>query len=368
MAVNLGMFFMPFHHPEREYAAILEEDREAIILADRLGYSEVFVGEHYSSLSERIPSPLIFMATLIAQTRRIRFATGVFNMTAQHPAVIAGQAAQFDQLSRGRFIMGIGPGGLVSDTEMFDVGPAEQRPRMVVEAIETILKLWRDEPPYRIDGQFWKFGIENGIWPQFGVGTIPRPYQKPHPPIALSLITPNSSSAVTAGERGWIPVSGNFFHRRYLRGHWERYVEGCDKAGRRPDPSIWRVARCVLVTPTDSEADDYLAESGNGLDFYYSFFQHSFTHGRKALFMIKPDLEMADEALTVEQIKRGLVIAGGPKRVLDQLVALRDEIGPFGTLLMTGHDWDRPAMWQRSMTLLANEVMPHFGRHAAAAE
>jgi alkanesulfonate monooxygenase SsuD/methylene tetrahydromethanopterin reductase-like flavin-dependent oxidoreductase (luciferase family) len=367
MSVQLGMFFMPFHHPERDYATILEEDREAIILADRLGFSEVFVGEHYSSLAERIPSPLIFMATLIAQTRRIRFATGVFNMTAQHPAVIAGQAAEFDHLSRGRFIMGIGPGGLVSDLEMFDVGPPEQRPRMAVEAMETILKLWSQDPPYSINGQFWKFAIRNGIWPEFGVGTIPRPFQMPHPPIALSLITPNSSSAVTAGERGWIPVSGNFFHRRFLRGHWERYAEGCEKAGRRPDPSMWRVARCVLVTPSDGEADDYLAGTGTGMDYYYRFFRHSFDQGRKALFMLKPDDALPDQALTVDGIKRELVIAGSPRRVLDQLVALRDEIGPFGTLLMTGHDWDRAAMWKRSMELLAGEVMPAFGRHAAAA-
>ena len=43
-------------------------------------------------------------------------------------------------------------------------------------------------------------------------------------------------SARTAGERGWIPISGQFFHRRYLRGHWENYVEGCEAVGRRPDP------------------------------------------------------------------------------------------------------------------------------------
>ena len=65
MTVKLGMFTMPFHHPDRDYAAILEEDQEAIVLADRLGFTEAFVGEHFSSWSERITSPLIFFATLI---------------------------------------------------------------------------------------------------------------------------------------------------------------------------------------------------------------------------------------------------------------------------------------------------------------
>jgi alkanesulfonate monooxygenase SsuD/methylene tetrahydromethanopterin reductase-like flavin-dependent oxidoreductase (luciferase family) len=159
-------------------------------------------------------------------------------------------------------------------------------------------------------------------------------------------------------------VSGNFFNQRYLRSHWERYAEGCEQAGRRPDPNIWRVARCILVTETDAEAEEYLGDSTNGLSYYYNFFRHNFSVGRKALHMIKPDPEMSDEDTTVDAIKRSQVIAGGPRRVLDQLVALRDEIGHFGTLLMTGHDWDHPQLWRRSMELLAREVMPRFRKYA----
>ncbi|HET8576014.1 MAG TPA: LLM class flavin-dependent oxidoreductase [Methylomirabilota bacterium] len=366
MAVQLGMFTMPFHHPDRDYATILEEDQEAIILADRLGFSEVFVGEHFSSGSERITSPLIFLATIINRTRQIRLGTGVINLPQLHPATVAAYTAMFDHLCRGRFIMGIGPGGLASDLELFEVSEAELRPQMVEESIDIILALWSQDPPYEIDGRFWKFRLADQIWPDFKVGYLPRPYQIPHPPIALSLLSPNSASARTAGERGWIPVSGNFFHRRYLRGHWERYAEGCERAGRRPDPDIWRVSRSVLVTETDAEAEDYLADPDSGLSFYYRFFIYSFAHGRKALFMVKPDLDMPDEAVTVDAVKRGMIIAGSPRRVLDQLVALRDEIGHFGTLLMAGHDWDRPGLWRRSMELLARAVMPRLSRHAGA--
>jgi alkanesulfonate monooxygenase SsuD/methylene tetrahydromethanopterin reductase-like flavin-dependent oxidoreductase (luciferase family) len=366
MSVKLGMFTMPFHHPDRDYASILAEDQEAVILADQLGFSEAYVGEHFSSWSERITSPLIFLATVISRTRQIRLGTGVLNLPQTHPATVAAHAAMFDQLSGGRFIMGIGPGGLVSDLEMFEVGQAELRPLMVQESIDIVLKLWAQDPPYEIDGRFWKFALKNGVWPEFKVGYIPRPLQQPHPPIALSIITPNSSSAKLAAERGWIPISGNFFHRRYLRGHWEKYLEGCEAVGRRPDPDVWRVSRSILVTETDAEAEEYLADPDSGLSFYYKFFIHSFAQGRKALFMIKPDVDLPDERTTVDAVKRGMIIAGSPRRVLDQLVALRDEIGHFGTLLMAGHDWDRPALWRRSMELLARDVMPRFGAHAAA--
>ncbi|MCI0545969.1 MAG: LLM class flavin-dependent oxidoreductase, partial [Candidatus Rokubacteria bacterium] len=364
--VKLGLFTMPFHHPARDYAAFLEEDQEAIVLGDRLGFTEAYVGEHLSSWSERITSPLIFLATVIGRTRQIRLGTGVLNLPQFHPATVAAHAAMFDQLCRGRFIMGIGPGGLASDLELFDVGEAELRPQMMLESIDTILRLWAQDPPYRIDGRFWKIDLTEAIWPEFKVGFIPRPYQRPHPPIALSIITPNSASARTAGARGWIPISGNFFHRRYLRGHWERYAEGCEAVGRRPDPDVWRVSRSILVTESDEIAEDYLADAENGLSFYYRFFQHSFSQARKALFMLKPDLDVPDERVTMDDIKRALIIAGSPGRVLDQLVALRDEIGPFGTLLMAGHDWDQPKLWRRSMELLATEVMPRLARHAAA--
>ena len=366
MTVKLGMFTMPFHHPDRNYAELLAEDQEAVVLADQLGFSEAYVGEHFSSWSERITSPLIFLATVISRTRQIRLGTGVLNLPQTHPATVAAHAAMFDQLSGGRFIMGIGPGGLVSDLEMFEVGQAELRPQMVQESIDIVLKLWAQDPPYEIDGRFWKFALKNGVWPEFKVGYIPRPLQQPHPPIALSIITPSSSSAKVAAERGWIPISGNFFHRRYLRGHWEKYLEGCEAVGRRPDPDVWRVSRSILVTETDAEAEEYLADPDSGLSFYYKFFIHSFAQGRKALFMIKPDVDLPDERVTVDAVKRGMIIAGSPRRVLDQLVALREETGHFGTLLMAGHDWDRPALWRRSMELLARDVMPRFGAHAAA--
>ncbi len=366
MSVALGLFMMPFHHPGRNYTAVLDEDREAIVLADALGLSEVYVGEHFASRSEPVGSPLIFFSTLIDRTRAIRFGTGVLNLPQTHPLVVAAQAALFDHLCRGRLIMGIGAGGLASDMEIFGLPPAERRAQMLLESIDMVLRLWSEDPPYDLRGQAWHISLRDAVWPEFKVGWVPRPYQRPHPPIALSLVTPHSPSAVTAGERGWIPVSGNFFHRRYLRGHWERYAEGCERAGRRPDPRVWRVARCVLVTDTDAEAEEYLADPASGLSYYYSFFRHTFGEVRKALVMLKPDPGMPDDAATIDVITRSQVIAGSPSRVLDQLVALRDETGHFGTLLVTGHDWDRPDLWRRSMALLARDVMPRFRRHADA--
>src|SRR5947208_2815609 len=80
-------FMMPMHDPNRDYTSVLDEDREAILLAEKLGFSEAWVGEHYSAKTEPIPDPLQFMATLIPQTKSITFATGVINIPQHHPAM-----------------------------------------------------------------------------------------------------------------------------------------------------------------------------------------------------------------------------------------------------------------------------------------
>ncbi len=161
--MRLGLFMMPVHPPHRPMHENLAEDIEKSLLADRLGFDEMFLGEHYSASTEPYPSPLMFMASLIARTTKIAFGTGVMSLPNRHPAIIAGEAAQFDQMSRGRFILGIGTGSLLSDFELLGNSDPTQRNRMLIESIDTIEKIWSQDPPYDIKGEFWTTHIENSL-------------------------------------------------------------------------------------------------------------------------------------------------------------------------------------------------------------
>lgn len=356
MSLRFGTYTEFQCPPGRDHAELIWDVIEVGVQADQLGYSTFTCLEHPWFEQFAInPFPLGVFCTLAQRTRNIRFRTLCHTLPLYNPMVLAGQIAQADILTNGRLDVGVGRGhAWLQDPANIDINENVER---YPECLDILLKAWTED----------RFSYEGKYYRCTNLQVVPRPLQKPHPPVALSLVSPNSLSARSAGERGWIPVSGNFFHQRYLSGHWEKYAEGCEAAGRRPDAEIWRVARCILVTGSDAEAEDYLADPGNGLSYYYTFFRHSFAQGRKALYMIKPDLDVPDEALTVDAIKRSQVIAGSPKRVLERLVALREECGHFGTLLMTGHDWDKPLLWRRSMELLATEVMPRFSRHAGAA-
>jgi alkanesulfonate monooxygenase SsuD/methylene tetrahydromethanopterin reductase-like flavin-dependent oxidoreductase (luciferase family) len=115
--MKLGYFTMPVHPPARSYVETLKEDREAFILADRLGYSEGYCGEHLTDAAENIPNSMLFIATLLGVTSQMKVGTAVVNLPHTHPVVVASNAAMLDNLFEGRFILGIGAGVLRSDAE-----------------------------------------------------------------------------------------------------------------------------------------------------------------------------------------------------------------------------------------------------------
>ena len=133
--MRLGMFMMPVHPPGRSLSDTLAEDTTKSILADKLGYDELWMGEHFSATTEPFPSPLMFLAGLVPQTKNLTFGTAVINLPNHHPAIVAAEAAQFDHMSGGRFMFGVGSGGLASDFELFTVGdpPTRQRKYELVE-------------------------------------------------------------------------------------------------------------------------------------------------------------------------------------------------------------------------------------------
>src|SRR5688572_32448030 len=147
--MKLGIFMMPVHPLHRNHTETLKEDRETVILADRLGFHDAFVGEHLTDKAENITNSMLFLATLIHSTERIKLATGTSNLSQMHPVLIAAQAAMFDHLSEGRFILGVSPGALVSDAEAIGIFE-EDRNKMFAEAIDVILEIWQREAPYDI--------------------------------------------------------------------------------------------------------------------------------------------------------------------------------------------------------------------------
>jgi alkanesulfonate monooxygenase SsuD/methylene tetrahydromethanopterin reductase-like flavin-dependent oxidoreductase (luciferase family) len=346
---------MPLHPPGRKPAETLAEDREAILLADRLGYAEAFVGEHVTDLAENVTSCLMFLASLAHETKDIVLGSGTINMPNSHPAAIAAQVAMLDHMLKGRFIMGISPGGLMSDAEVFG-NYQKDRNAIFLESINMVLDIWKSDGPYDFHGNFFEVSTKNTSIKEIGQGTILKPFQKPHPPIVVTAVAPHSKGVMEAAKRGWMPISANFLLPEWVATHWAKLVEG------KPDakPVDWRVAKSIFVADDDKLAERYGRSAEGPYHFYFKQLIRKLVGagGRGNLF--KLDQSQPDSEITADAIASKLVIAGSVNSVVDQILAFREKTGAFGTLVYACHDWLDPALGRRSMELMAERVMPRL--------
>jgi alkanesulfonate monooxygenase SsuD/methylene tetrahydromethanopterin reductase-like flavin-dependent oxidoreductase (luciferase family) len=354
--MKLGFFTMPIHPLGKDWRLSLREDREAFLLADELGFNEAYVGEHVTDLAENITSCIAFIAWIAAETKKIRLGTGTINMPNAHPAAIAATMAMLDHMLDGRLIFGISPGGLLSDAELFGNLDAN-RNEMFLESINQVLEIWASQPPYNIKGKYWNITTERTLMEEIGQGFIGKPLQRPHPPIVVTAVAPFSKGVTEAAVRGWDPISANFLMPAWVKSHWPKYVEGCQRGNRAPDPAKWRVAKSVFVANDAATAKAYATDPDGPYVYYYrSLFTKLKKNGRIELFKTRRD--QPDEEVTLEAICDKLIIYGTPDDVADQLLGFQDEVGAFGTLLYAGKDWKDRDLARRSMILMAEKVMP----------
>ena len=359
--LNLGLFMMPIHPAKKDIGVSFEENRQLILLAEKLGFTEAWMGEHYSSTGEPVTSPLIFNASLISETKNIKFGTGVISLPQQHPAIVAGQASLFDHLSKGRLILGVGAGGLVSDWELFDNMDGRSRAIKMIESVEAILKFWTENKSYNYKGEFLDISLKNNIVKELGIGEFIKPYQKPHPEIAISLKNPNSMTAKLAGEKGWIPISGNFIEAKDIATHWPTYKNGAENIGKIADFSKWRVGRSVLITSSKDESEEILNDANGVFSHYFLYLN---TVGKLASGTLGKDINLKNELPDAMKKAKELVIIGNEKVVTEKLIDFIDTVGPFGTLLLTGHDMtNKIEFWKNSFSTMANKVRPVLSKY-----
>ena len=362
--MNLGFFTMPIHPLHKDWRQCLREDREAFLLADELGFSEAYVGEHLTDQAENITSCAMFLASLASEVKQIKLGTGTINMPNSHPVTIAGQVAMLDHLLDGRFLFGISPGGLASDAEAFG-NLDENRNEMFLEAINQVLEIWASDPPYNIKGKYWNITTERTQLLEIGQGIMAKPLQRPHPPIVVTAVAPFSKGVTEAAARGWEPISANFLMPQWVASHWPKYVEGCERVGRPAESANWRVAKSVFVAEDLKTAEEYAKGPNSPYRFYYhQLLTKMRKHNRVELF--KKDRNMPDDAVTLDDVCDELIIWGTPDKVVDDLLAFRETVGDFGTLLYAGKDWSDYELGRRSMILTAEKVVPAFNTAIAA--
>lgn len=361
--MRLGYFTMPLHPLHRDTTETLHEDRQTIIYADQLGFYDAFVGEHLTDKAENVTNSLLFLATLIPETRQIKLASGTSNLSHSHPTLIASQAAMFDHLAKGRFILGISPGALASDAEALGILD-QDRNQMFAEAIDVILAIWEREPPYDIDFPNNRFKVSTRVTsvPEIGRGQMMKPFQSPRPEIVGTVVAPFSKGVIAMGQRDFHPMSANFLMAHWLPSHWANYCEGKANVGATAQPQDWRVARTIFVSDDSVTAKTYGREDAQSPYRYYYRQMLTKMMMSKRHVIFKKHQDEDDSHVTLDRLLDDLVISGTVNEVVDQILALRENAGPFGEIVYAGMDLVDPALGRRSMELMAHEVMPRVNQ------
>jgi alkanesulfonate monooxygenase SsuD/methylene tetrahydromethanopterin reductase-like flavin-dependent oxidoreductase (luciferase family) len=361
--MKLGLCLNPAHKPGTPVTESSDRDLQLVRWAEELGYSEVWFGEHLTVPWEGCPAPDLLIAQALRETSEIRLGTASMNLPLHHPAMAAHRIAYLDNLAGGRFNLGIGASGTLTDWQLFGIDGIEGENReMLWESLDAILRLWSEPEPFEADGEHWKIVKPADL---FGgmLGFHLTPLQNPHPPISVSGLSPDSPTLEVCGERGYAPLS-LAFGAEYLRGHWAAVEAGAEAAGRGADREQWGVVWDVFVADSDDEAVAHYLDSGVG-DYLREFWLPLLADVG-LIAMYKGDPAMADAEVTPDYFARNVAMIGSPDTVVEKIEAAQEETGGFGTLIQFGADFaGKPEPMRASMELLAGEVLPRVNGGAA---
>ncbi|MBM3944162.1 MAG: LLM class flavin-dependent oxidoreductase [SAR202 cluster bacterium] len=355
--MRLGYFAMPLHPPGADFTKLIHDDLEQMEVLDRLGYEEAWIGEHFTMQWEPIPSPELFIANALARTRNIKLGTGVTCMVYHNPFHLAHRIAQLDHMAKGRFQWGIGTGASPLDFEVFGIDGEKGEQRTVTrDTLDAVLGIWSGKLPKGMhDNGKWRFKNPEPI-EDMNFRIHLKPYQTPHPPIAVAGFSAKSDTLAMAGERGFMPMSINHVPFHTLKTHWDAYAEGAKRGGHKASRSEWRVARDVYIAKTTKQARK---EALNGT-LARDWFGYVYPVLRKYNYLkiVKLDPDMPDEDVTVEYMVDNIWLVGSPDDVAAKIRKLYGHVGGFGSVLAMHHEWEPRDAWVQSMTLLAKQVIP----------
>jgi limonene 1,2-monooxygenase len=334
-----GIFLAPFHDLSENPILALERDMELLQHLDALNYSEAWIGEHHSGGFEIIGCPEVFIAAAAERTRHIRLGTGVVSLPYHNPFILADRMVQLDYQTRGRAMLGVGPGSLVHDAKKIGIEPGDQR-RMMNESLDILIELFRGDSVTRKTD--W-FDLKDARL------QLP-PYTRPRMEMAVAAAR-SPAGALAAGRHGlgMLSIGGTSDDAmKHHASNWDLYATTAADNGHVPDRKNWRLVTLMHIAETREQAR---ANVKHGLDKFCDYFRDV------ATFPIVPG-EITDRYQYM--IDSGSACIGTPDDAIVFIERLLKGSGGFGVIMELAQNWADWAQTKRHYELMARYVHPHF--------
>ncbi len=338
--MKFGMFMAPFHRVNENPTLSMERDMRLIEHLDYLGYDEVWIGEHHSFAREIIADPVVFLAAAAQRTRQIRLGTGVTSLPYHHPFMVADRMVQVDHMTRGRAMLGVGPGALVSDAYMMGIKTVDQR-RMMDESLGAIMQLLRGET---VSQQTDWYTLQDA---RLQLAS----FTDPHLPVAVATAF-SPAGAMAAGKHGVGMLSVAGADSEKFEQTWGWAQEAADQAGKPIDRKNWSVVVPMHIAHSREEAFNDIREGYARRAYTGDRLNNDAPEGGNLLGLPSGALE--------PQAERGTIIVGTPDDAIRQIEIIEERAGGIGGILMLAHEWTTTQKTNESYELFARYVAPHF--------
>jgi len=346
--MKFGTFMAPFHQLGEDPTLALERDLELLQWLDYLGFDEAWIGEHHSAGWEIIASPEVFIGVAAERTKHIKLGTGVISLPYHNPLMVANRMVLLDHLTRGRVMLGVGPGALVTDALMLGIDPATQRPRMD-ESMSIITRLLTTNEPITHQSDWINLT---------GARLHLRPFTQPHMPLAVAAAG-SPSGMVMAGKYGLGVLSiSSPRGEMTLNDFWHIAEQTASEHGKTVDRKEWRLVLHAHIAETKEQAlAEVRARAGT---YWRDYFEGT---------MGFPQPFEADKAEIVDKMdERHIWCIGTPDDLVAAIHRLDDSSGGFGGLLIQQVDWATREQVMHSFELIARYVKPRFQGSLAGLE
>ena len=325
---------------------------QGLQLAERLealGYDEFLTGEHHSVGHEIIGTPEMFLAAAAQRTKQMKLGTAVVSLPYHNPFHVAERAVQLDHLTRGRAVLGVGPGSLTADSHMFGLEVAKNRERMA-ESLDVIVRL--------LDGEVV---TEKTDWFELDEARLHlNSYTLPRVEMMTACIaSPTGPRYAGLHGTGMINLGAmNSEAFKALKYHWEICETEAIKAGQQVSRDDWRLCCLLHLAETEEQAREDLKQSG---------FIDIFNYLGRVSILPPLEGETYDEILD-SAIEQSVVTIGTPDTAIQLIDRLAEQTGGFGCFEFMYIDYVGRQAQERSLELFAEYVIPHFRQQIAPRE
>tara|TARA_Y200000002_G_scaffold374994_1_gene376572 strand:- start:204 stop:1250 length:1047 start_codon:yes stop_codon:yes gene_type:complete len=343
-----GIFFIPVYKESKPYNEILDEVISSTVSAEKMGLSEAYYGEHITDRFEKIASSLMMIASVSHLTNKIKLGSLTTNLNFYKPAALAAWISTVDNMTKGRFIMGIGAGANQTDLESLDL--LEQKNYELMLELESLVrKLLNSKDLVNLKTDNYKVSTLKTGNPELGLGYFNGLYkQRDNLDIIMPALGKGSYNVKMCAKNKWSIAISNFCSDEIVKDHIENYLNNSPLEKKDALKKI-RLTKLLFLNESQKDAEKYaFDENSPYMEVIDTIFTKLKTFKRHNCFGENVNC-------TLDAAKK-VLFHGTPEKAKDYISSINNQFGELGSVVFVSVPKTNNRIFDESLKLFSKEL------------